>query len=335
MTAMFAGLGGKRIAALLSIYVIWGSTYLAIRILLETIPGFLSAWLRFMVAGLIFYVWARVRGAERPTMRHWRSAAIVGGLLFLGGNGAVVWAEQWLASGFVAMLIATEPLVVALLLGLWPGETHRPGWKTYVALSIGFVGAVLLALGGGVVSDQPAPWFAPWVVLLGTASWATGSLYGRDAPAPKNAVLTTGMQMLTGGLWLGALALLRGEHLGVDPSTFSAASIAAFFYLMIFGSMVAFGAYSWLLRTTHPTVISTYAYVNPVIAVLLGWLIASEPIGMRTIVASALILGAVVVVLRRRPTAPADRPAPPIPEACTPEPVAEVENPTPALKAVD
>ena len=316
MTALLAELGTKRVAALLAIYLIWGSTYLAIRVVIQTMPPFLTSSVRFMVAGLLFYAWARLRGADRPKALHWRSAAVVGALLFLGGNGAVVWAEQWLASGMVAMLIATEPLMVALLLAFWPGETQRPGWKTFVALGIGFAGALLLAMSGGVVSEQPAPWMAPWVVLLGTISWATGSLYGRDAPAAKDPVMTTGMQMFSGGVFLGLLALLRNEPARLDPSGFSLASIAAFFYLMIFGSMIAFGAYSWLLRTTHPTTISTYAYVNPLIAVFLGWLLMAEPIGGRTVVASALIVSAVVVVLRRRPEPTPDRPAPPIPEAC-------------------
>ncbi len=316
MTALLAELGAKRVAALLSIYLIWGSTYLAIRVVIETMPPFLTSSIRFMIAGLLFYAWARLRGADRPKAIHWRSASVVGALLFLGGNGAVVWAEQWLASGMVAMLIATEPLAIALLLAFWPGETHRPGWKTFAALGVGFGGAILLALSGGVVSDSPAPWFAPWVVLLGTASWATGSLYSRDAPAAKSPVMTTGMQMFTGGVFLGVMALVRNEPAAVDPSGFSTASIVAFFYLMIFGSMIAFGAYSWLLRTTDPTLISTYAYVNPMIAVFLGWLLMSEPIGGKTIVASALIVSAVIVVLRRRPEPTTDRPAPPIPEAC-------------------
>ena len=304
------GLGSKRIAALLAIYLIWGSTYLAIRVVIETMPPFLSASVRFLLGGSLFYIWARLRGAARPRWPHWRAAAIVGGLLFLGGNGIVVWAEQWLASGTVAMLIASEPLVIALLLGFWPGETDRPGGRTYAALVIGFAGAVLLAMSGGVISEEPAPWYASWMVLFGTVCWAVGSLYGRDAPAPKSPILTVGIQMLAGGVWLGVAGLLRGEQAGLDPASFSTASILAFFYLMIFGSMVAFGAYSWLLRTTHPTTISTYAYVNPVIAVFLGWLLASEPVGARTLLASALILGAVVVVLRRRPEPSCEQPAP-------------------------
>lgn len=300
MSPLLTELGAKRIAALLAVYVIWGSTYLGIRIVLETMPPFLSASVRFLLGGGLFYAWARLRGSRGPTLAQWRSAAIVGGLLFLGGNGIVVWSEQWLASGMVAMLIATEPLVIALLLGFWPGETDRPGWQTYAALTVGLVGAVLLAFSGGVVSEEPGPWFAPWMVMVATVAWALGSLYGRDAPAPDSAFLTTGMQMFAGGVWLGLVALLRDELTGLDPSSFSTASIAAFFYLMIFGSMVAFGAYSWLLRTTHPTVISTYAYVNPVIAVFLGWLLVDEPVGARTVVASLLILGAVVFVIRRR-----------------------------------
>lgn len=310
MTAALAELGGKRIAALLAVYVIWGSTYLAIRVVIETMPPFLSASVRFLLGGSLFYFWARLRGARRPTLTQWRSAAIVGGLLFLGGNGIVVWAEQWLASGMVAMLIAAEPLVIALLLGFWPGESNRPGWRTYLALTVGLAGAVLLALSGGVISEDPGPWFAPWMVMLATVSWGVGSLYGRDAPAPENPFLRTGMQMFAGGVWLGLMGLARDELTGLDPSTFSTASIVAFFYLMIFGSMVAFGAYSWLLRTTHATVVSTYAYVNPVIAVFLGWLLVDEPVDGKTLIASALILGAVVAVLRRRPRETSDPPAP-------------------------
>jgi drug/metabolite transporter (DMT)-like permease len=314
--ALLTELGGKRVAALLAVYVIWGSTYLGIRIVLESMPPFASASARFLLAGGLFYAWARLRGAGRPTPVQWRSAAIVGALLFLGGNGLVVWSEQWLASGMVAMLIATEPLMIALLLGVWPGETNRPGWRTYAALAVGFAGALLLALGGGVISEEPGPWYASWMVILATACWAVGSLYGRDAPAPDNAWLATGMQMFAGGVWLGALALARDELAGLDPGSFSRASVLAFFYLMVFGSMVAFGAYSWLLRTTHPTVISTYAYVNPVIAVLLGWLLVDEPVDARTILASVLILGAVVVVLERRSEKGAELAVASPPEAC-------------------
>lgn len=310
MSPVLTELGAKRIAALLAVYVIWGSTYLGIRIVIETMPPLLSASARFLLGGSLFYVWARARGAGRPTLAEWRSAAIVGGLLFLGGNGIVVWSEQWLASGMVAMLIATEPLVIALLLGFWPGESNRPGWRTYLALAVGLAGAVLLAFSGGVISEDSGPWFAPWMVMLATVSWGVGSLYGRDAPAPENPFLRTGMQMFAGGVWLGLMGLARDELTGLDPSTFSTASIVAFFYLMIFGSMVAFGAYSWLLRTTHATVVSTYAYVNPVIAVFLGWLLVDEPVDGRTLLASALILGAVVAVLRRRPGKTSDPPAP-------------------------
>ena len=217
-------LGGKRIAALLAVYVVWGSTYLGIRIVLETMPPFGSASVRFLLAGGVFYVWARMRGARRPALAHWRSAAIVGGLLFLCGNGLVVWSQQWLASGVVAMLVATEPLMIALLLGVWPGETNRPGWRTYAALTVGFAGALLLASRGGVISEEPMPWFGPWMVILATACWAVGSLYGRDAPAPDNAFLTAGMQMFAGGVWLGALALSRDDLSGLDPGSWRSAT---------------------------------------------------------------------------------------------------------------
>lgn len=282
------------LAAFAAVYLIWGSTYLAIRYAIETLPPFLMAAARFLAAGGVLYAWVRLRGTPAPTRVHWRSALIVGALLLLVGNGAVVWAEHRVSSGVAALLVAVEPIWIVLLAWLRPGGT-RPAARTWAGVALGLAGLVLLVgpadLAGGRVDALGAG-----LVLVGTLGWAAGSLYGQRAPFPASPFLATAMQMLAGGALMLLAGLVTGEAGRLDPSAWSARSLGALLYLAVFGSLVAFTAYVWLLRVESPSRVATYAYVNPLVAVLLGWAVAGEPLTPRVLAAAAVIVGAVVLI---------------------------------------
>lgn len=280
-----------------AIYLIWGSTYLGIRVAIETLPPLLMAGARFLLAGTILYVWARVRGTGAPRRGHWRSALVLGGLLLLGGNGGVSWAEQYVASGAAALIIATTPLWVALLGGLRRGGA-RPDGREAAGLMLG-LGGVALLVGPGAAGDRVDPIGAA-VLLLGSLSWAIGTLRAPRADLPASKALAIGMQMLAGGVLLTLAGLLTGEAARVDPAAVSLRSILALIYLVVFGSIVAFSAYIWLLDVCSAARVSTYAFVNPAVAVFLGWSLAGEPIGPRTILASGVIVAAVALIVTRR-----------------------------------
>ena len=281
--------------AFAAVYVIWGSTYLAIRYAIETLPPFLMAGTRFLTAGAILYLFMRMRGVPAPLRLHWRSAFALGGMLLLFGNGAVVWAEHRIASGIAALLVAVEPLWIVLLEWLRPGG-KRPSARTAIGVVLGFAGLVILVgpqdLGGGRVDVLGAI-----VVVVAALSWAAGSLYSREAPLPSSPFLATAMQMLAGGVLLVTAGLLTGEAGRVDPSTFSARSLAALAYLTVFGSLVAFTAYIWLLGVVSPSRASTYAYVNPLVAVVLGWALAGERLDARVALSAVVIVGAVAMII--------------------------------------
>lgn len=306
----------KLVAAFGAVYLIWGSTYLAIRFAIETLPPFSMASVRFLVAGLAMYAWARATGAARPQGRHWAAAAAAGGLLLLGGNGGVVWAEQHVPSGLAALLVATVPLWMAVLEWARPGGTKpRAGVAAGVALGLG--GVALLAGPADLVGGKPPDPLGTAVLLLASLSWAAGSLYLRRAPLPGPQTLTTGMQMVAGGALLGLAALAAGEPGRLDLGAASLRSWLALAYLVVFGSLVGFTAYTWLLKATTAARASTYAFVNPVVAVFLGWALAGEPLTARTLLAAAAIVGAVALITwhgalprRDRPeAAPAPAPA--------------------------
>lgn len=281
-------------AALLTVYVLWGSTYLGIRVAVSTMPPLLMAGARFLLAGVIMFAWAWLSGA-RPARAHWIAGAIMGILLLAGGNGLVVWAEQSIPSSLTALLISLTPLWMTLIDWLRPGGV-RPRLPVAAGLALGFAGIVLL--------------IAPWeragagalnlggiaLVLIASCSWAAGSLYGRGAKLPASPVLGTGIEMLAGGGVLLAAALLTGEAGQLHLDHISTRSGLAFAYLVIFGSIVAFTAYVWLLKHTTIARASTYAYVNPVVAVFLGWAFAGEQLTPRTWLAAAVIVAAVVVI---------------------------------------
>ncbi len=278
--------------ALGAVYLIWGSTYLAIRFAIETIPPFLMAASRYLTAGALLYGWSRLRGAPRPSLVHWRSAGVVGALLLLVGNGGVVWSEQRLSSGLAALLVSTEPLWIVLFVWL-RDRGQRPGGRVIAGLLLGFTGLVLLVRPSSSGGLDPLGVAA---VLVASLSWAWGSLYSQRAKLPSSPVLSTAMQMLCGGALLLLAATLTGEPAHFALSQVSTRSLLALAYLVVFGAIIAFTAYVWLLRTASPVLISTYAYVNPVVAVFLGWAMAGEPITRGTLIAAAVILTGVALI---------------------------------------
>ncbi len=295
------------IVAFAAVYLIWGSTYLAIRWTIETMPPLGMASVRFLVAGSVLYAWTRFRGAPRPTPKQWRDAAIAGTLLLAGGNGAVVVAEQWVPSGLTALLVSSVPLWLVVLDALF-GSKHRPSIRASVGLLIGFGGVALLAGSPGVGGGGREELMGALLVLFGALAWAGGSLYSRYAAEPPRPRMVVGMQMLTGGLVLGAMAAATGELSGFEVRSVSARSWMAFVYLILAGALVGYSAYIWLLRVSTPARVGTYAYVNPVVAMLLGWALADEPLTFRSVAAATIILGSVVVITseggrRRSPAA--------------------------------
>ena len=278
--------------ALGAVYVIWGSTYLAIRFAIETIPPFLMAGARYVTAGALLYGWARLRGAPRPSLLHWRSATVIGAFLLLVGNGGVVWAEQRVDSGLAALLISTEPIWIVLLVWLRAGR-QRPNPRVVAGLLLGFTGLVMLVRPSGSAGIDPV---GATALVLASLSWAWGSFYGMRAPLPASPLATTGMQMLAGGGMLLTASALTGEPARFALAEVSARSALALAYLVVFGAIVAFTAYVWLLRVAPPVLVSTYAYVNPVVAVFLGWAMAGEPLTAGTLTAAAVILGGVALI---------------------------------------
>jgi drug/metabolite transporter (DMT)-like permease len=287
---------GRLILAFALVYVIWGSTYLAILYAVQTIPPFLMAATRFALAGALLYAWSMSRREERPTRRMWRDAAITGVLLLCGGNGAVVWAEQHVPSGIAALIVAVVPVWMVLIDWLRP-QGARPAGRVFVGLALGLGGLVMLVgfdvVRGGAGSVDL---LSAGILVAGSLAWAIGSIYNRHSARPKSALLGTGMQMIGGSIALAILALGRGEPSRFDLASVSAASLIAWVYLVLIGGVVGFTAYIYLLHSTTPAKASTYAYVNPVVAVFLGWAVAGEPVTARTVVAAGVILSGVALI---------------------------------------
>lgn len=296
------------LAAFGAVYIIWGSTYLGIKYAIETLPPFLMAGGRFLIAGAVLYGWARLgfgdqeHPRERPLPSHWRTAAIVGMLLFLCGNGGVTWAEGYITSSLAALLVASEPLWIVLLSWLLPGGS-RPNAKVWIGLALGFAGVWLLVSAGTTTTagaaDGGTNILGAAAVLGAAFAWAIGSVYSLRASLPRSPLLSSGMQMLAGGALLLLLGVMTGELGRLDFNNVSTRSIVAFLYLTVFGSIVAFTAYSWLLRHASPARVSTYAYVNPAVAVLLGWALAGEAMTTSSLVAAGIIVASVALITSR------------------------------------
>jgi drug/metabolite transporter (DMT)-like permease len=294
---------------MLVLYLVWGSTYLGVAIAVDTIPPFLMAGARFFVAGAILLGWsvARAGGDFRtPSVRQWRDSAIVGALLLGGGMGLVAFGEQTVPSGITALLIALMPLCVAILGRVFLGQ--RLPRAAIIGILVGFVGIGILvgptALGGQGALDP----LGLGLIMLSPIAWAAGSLFASHrATLPAQPLVNTGLQMVCGGVVLFVMAAVTGEFARFDPATVSSASFTAFVYLTVAGSLVAFTTYGWLLRKAPLPLVSTYAYVNPVVAVILGAVILGETIDLRTIVAGAVILGAVALIVTSRGRMPMPR----------------------------
>ncbi len=277
------------------IYVLWGSTYLAIRVALDTIPPFVLGAARFLVAGSVLYAFSRLRGAPQPTRLEWRNSAIIGALLLFVGNGAVSWSEQRVSSGMTSLLVATVPLWLVIC-ELWLGV--RPTIIKVLGVAIGLVGVGLLVLpANGDLRSAAVDPFGALVLSVGSFAWTAGSLFSRGAVLAKPASLASSMQMLVGGAMLLLLAAVTGEiseviH-GPAPSW---ASAGAVLYLIVFGSLIGFSTYMWLIKVASPAAVGTYAYVNPVVAVLLGVSILGEQLPARAVLAMFVIVGSVAMV---------------------------------------
>lgn len=283
--------------ALLAVYIVWGSTYLAIRFVVESIPPFLSAGIRFLISGLILYIWRRAQADPAPTREQWKAATIIGLFLLLGGNGALVWAEQIIPSGIASLFIATTPLWMVLLDSFLPGGKNT-SWLTWLGVLLGFSGIILL-----VAPWQNNPGIAGNLDLFGVAalifaalSWTIGSLYSRKAPLPASSLLYTGMEMLAGCVGLFLMSGLTGEWNRIDLSAIQPRSLWGLAYLITFGSLVGFVSYTWLLRNAPTPLVSTYAYVNPLVAIFLGVLFANETLSVWVIASAAIIITSVIII---------------------------------------
>jgi drug/metabolite transporter (DMT)-like permease len=298
----------KLLAAYAALYIIWGSTYFAIRIAIQSLPSFLMGGVRFILAGMVMLAWGAATSRERPTAVQWRAALVVGAFLMLGGNGAIVWAEHRIPSSVAAVIVSTLPVWMVLL--DWVSRRGpRPDPAVVVGMVMGIGGtAILVGPGAGAGSLDP---LAAGIVLLSTVCWAIGSLISRNAPAPESPKLAVGMQMLCGGALLTALGLAAGEAPSVEPSRFTGSSLLALAYLFVVGSLVAFSAYVWLLRVAPPARVATYAYVNPVVAVAIGVFLGGERLSPHALLGAAVIVAGVVVITTARSSAPARRPVRP------------------------
>lgn len=289
----------QTLLAFATIYLVWGSTFLAIRIGVQEVPPFLLAAVRFLLAGGVMVAWMLARGVARPTGRQWRSAFLLALPIFLVNYGLVFWAETRIPSGVTAVMQATIPAFMALaeigVLG-----TQRFSWRLGAGLTIGLAGVAVLtsdSLGlGGAAVDR----ISAGALLIASFSWSLGSVFSRRLPLPASKAMSSGAQMLAGGVWLALAAILMGETRGFDPRTVSAGAWLALLYLVVAGSIAAFTAYTWLIHHDSPTRVGTYAYVNPVVAVLLGYFAAHEPLGPRTVAGTACVLLSVLTIATMR-----------------------------------
>jgi drug/metabolite transporter (DMT)-like permease len=286
------------ILALSAVYVFWGGTYLAMKIAIETIPPFIMGGTRFLTAGLLVYIWGIYKGQEPPEKSHWLYASLFGILMLLIGQGGIIWAQQYVPSGVAAIIFATVPLWMTLISWVCQGA-QRPNNLVIFGLFLGFFGIVLQVknslLGVDINSNH---WVGYIVLILAAVSWAWGSVYSRVFRLPASPLMSIALQMLTGGTFYIVVSLLKGEWKQFEVLSISLGSMLSLGYLILFGSIIGFGAYIWLLKVADPTMVSTYAYVNPVVAVFLGCTLAGEPLTLNDAVVAMLILTSVVIISR-------------------------------------
>jgi drug/metabolite transporter (DMT)-like permease len=286
------------LAAFAALYLIWGSTYLAIRFAIDTIPPLLMAGTRFLLAGLTMHIIARRQGAPRTSLAEWRTSLIVGACLLLGGNGGVTLAEQYVSSGLASVIVATVPIYIALL--AWAmGTAPKPSPIVWLGLAGGFIGVGILVGPALCLTPNGTSHSGVGLLILLCASflWSAGSIYSTKAKNASSPFVAASQQMLCGGALLTLAGVLTGELHRFDASRVSLLSVGSFAYLVIIGAVVGFTAYIWLLRHCNPAKVATYAYVNPIVAVILGALFAGETLTGRAMFAAALIIGSVALVI--------------------------------------
>ncbi len=297
------------VGAFAALYLIWGSTYLAIKIAVTTLPPLMMTGLRSLIAGMALYSWARLRGTGPPTWLQWRAAFMVGGLLFLVGHGGLGWAGQWVPSGAASLFFATLPLWMTLL-AAYTEPASVFGGRTIGALAAGLGGILVLVGPRSMIGGEPIHRLGATVLVLAALSWSVGSALARHLPRPESHLMATAGYLLAGGTLALVGSGVSGEWDGFRLAAVKATSLAALAHLVVLGSIVTFGAYTWLLDRVSLAALSTYAFVNPIVAVLLGWLLGGEPLNARVMAGASLVIAAVVLILTTPGMARAARPKP-------------------------
>ncbi|WP_242772283.1 drug/metabolite exporter YedA [Brevibacillus parabrevis] len=283
------------VIALLSVYIFWGGTYLGMKVAIETIPPFIMAGIRFFVAGTVLYVLARLKGEQHPSVAEWKGAGIVGALLLLGGNGLVAWAEQKVPSAIASLLVATVPLWI-LAFNWLGGNKKRPALGVLAGVLLGFSGIAVLVLNTGGANSQNMDTIGMIALLIASVSWSIGSLYSRRAKLPASPLQSTAAQMMVGGALLIFVSFFLDDWTKLHLSELSVRSTLALGYLIVFGSIISYTAYIWLLKNADPAWVSTYAFVNPIVAVFLGWFLANERLSPHAWAAAIIIVVAVMMI---------------------------------------
>ncbi len=289
--------------AFFAIYVIWGSAFIAIHFAIQTIPPFIGASGRFLFAGGLLYLWMRSRGVPNPTRKQWLAAMVAGFLFFVVDNGLLVWAQQIVPSGTASLILGSTPIFIVLIDWLRRGG-RRPTLPIFIGLVLGAVGLALLVDPSHMLVTGSAVWIGIGALIVASFGWAAGSIYNQHADLPKSALMSTATQLFCGGILLIGVSLLSGETASFNPAQVTPGSMAAIVYLAVASSIFGFGSYVWLLRVSRPSLVATYAYVNPIVALFLGWALASEPITGRTLIAAAIILGSIMLINNARQNAP-------------------------------
>ncbi len=284
--------------ALIALYLVWGSTYFGIKVAIETIPPFFHSGVRFLISGIILVAWQRAAGQQMPTRKQWISSAIIGSLLLLGGNGLVSWAEQFIPSGIAALIIASVPLFLVVAEAIRPNGV-KPNWQSIVGLLIGFIGIYVLINPAEAGAGTGLNIYGVAALLSACLLWATGSVYSKSADLPKSSLMSTGAQMLMGSIGLFIVSLATGELNGWNPAEVSTRSMIGLGYLITIGSIIGFGSYTWLLQNAPISLVATYAYVNPVVAILVGVWLGNETLEPRIGLATAIIIGSVIFINSR------------------------------------
>lgn len=283
------------ILAFAAIYLIWGSTYLGIRIAVETMPPFIMSGVRFTFAGCVLLAFLKLRGAAWPTREQWRDQTIIGACLLAGGNAVVAWAEQTVPSGLTTLILGGSPLVMVLMEWLRPGGT-RPAPMLWVGFATGLIGLLVLLGPGALPADVRPPLASLLALFFASISWWGGSLFAKYTRSGAAPMMAATLQMLCGGALMMLIGLAIGEAPRVNLAAITTRSWLAWSYLVVAGSLIAFPVYAWLLKNSTPAKVSTYSYVNPVVAVILGWAILDEPLTAHIALAAVIIIGAVAII---------------------------------------